>query len=109
MIKYVDCTKEEANLDNLYSSRTCKDPHKINVVFKDDIRPYDLILDARDNEPDCKISSFKANIYFRTRNGINKKRYASIKAIEKAVRNVSKKYGLELDYLKISKGEPATI
>ncbi len=109
LIKYTDCSIADVSIENLYTSRNNDNPHKVCAIFKNSPHHFDVILDGRDNTPDCKISSFGANLYFRTRNGINRKKYANIKAIAKAVENVSKKYELELDYLEISKGEPYII
>ena len=107
MIIYLDNCKKEATIENLYTNRTNGNPHKIEVTFKNSQYKFDVILDGRDNAPDCKISSFQANLYFRTQNGINKKRYANIKAIERAVKNIAKYYDYELENIIISKGEQA--
>ena len=106
MVKY-NCKK--ISIEDLYKSADSEIPHRVKAIFKNDSYSYDVILEGRGGIPDCKISSFGANIWFRTRNGVNEKKYANIEAVEKAVKNVSKKYGLELDCLEVSEGIPATI
>jgi hypothetical protein len=107
MIKYNECSN--VSLENLYNSRNSENPHRVKAIFKNSSYSYDVILDGRDGTPDCKISSFGANLYFRTQNGINRKKYANLKAIAKAVKNRAKQIGLELDFIEIQKGEPAII
>lgn len=108
-IKFADCTKSEVTIENLYTSLKNENPHKIEAIFKNNAHRYGVILDGRDGTPDCCVSSFGDNFYFRTRNGENRKRYASINAIEKAIKTRAKGYNMELDYIEISKGEPPII
>lgn len=46
---------------------------------------YTLVLIGRDKEPDFLLSSFRENYYCRSNYGMNRKKYSSLQAIEKAV------------------------
>lgn len=109
MIKYINCNP---TISELYESRFSDNAEKqfrVSVKFAESPAPFSVILTGGDKEPDCKISSFTENIYFRTRNGENYLRYSSIKSMEKAIKNISKKYGYTLEHLIVEKGEPDRI
>ena len=109
MITFVACFP---TIDELYESRFAESENKqfkVSAKFKESIVPFGVVLMGGDKRPDCKISSFVNNIYFRTRNGENYKRYSSIKALHTAIKNLSKKYGYTLEKLIIEKGEPVRL
>jgi hypothetical protein len=96
-------------IDQLYDSRFSDNDNeqfKVSVKFSESVVPFGIVLTGGDKEPDCKISSFHDNIYFRTKSGENKKRYSTIKGLAKAVRTIAKKYGYTYEKLIIEKGEP---
>ena len=105
IIKYKNCSK--VSLENLYTSRNNNDPHRLKVIFANSVYVYDVILDGRDNKPDCKVTSFSANFFFRTPNGTKSKRYVNLSTLTRAIKETSKRFGLEVEYFEISKGEPA--
>ena len=104
-IKFKNC-KNNVSIDNLYNSRVIENPHKMMAVFKNSEFVYEVILAGRDKTPDCSVSSFSANLFFRTYNGVNRKKYKTITAVARAVKNRAKQIGMELDYLEIMPGEP---
>lgn len=109
MTTYIACY---ATIDELYESMFTDNKEKkfkVSAEFKESHVPFSVILMGRDKTPDCKISSFVENIYFRTRNGQNRKRYESIEALRKAIERVAKKYGYTLKRIIIEKGEPSLI
>ena len=74
----------------LYSDRA-----KLKVFFENDSSPY--IVKCLDNEekPDCYVSSFTANLFFRTKKGMNYEKYVSLKTMLREIYKRAKK--LELD------------
>ncbi len=109
MIQKKDCNP---TIDELYQSRFPKDgaeTFKVSAYFKEAFAPFGVILTGNDQKADCKVSSFTENIYFRTRNGENFKRYTSIEGLEKAIKTAALKYGYTLNTLMIEKGEPDRI
>jgi len=74
------------SLDELYD-----EPKKqINIHLSDKFYVFHVVLDNRG--VDCKISSMGANLWFRTRNGQNYKKYSSLKALQIALVNSVKRY-----------------
>ena len=109
MIKLVNCNP---TIEELYASRFAKDENKqfkVSAIFKETRIPIGIVLTGSDKTLDCKISSFAYNFYFRTQNGENRKAYTTIKGLEKAVKNISKKRGYTLLELRIEVGEPDRI
>jgi hypothetical protein len=102
----------EPTITELYESRFTKNTErqfKVSVKFKESVVPFGVILMGGDYRPDCKISSFAENIYFRTQKGTNYERYTTIRGLQRAIKNVAKKYGYTFDKLIIEKGEPDRI
>lgn len=105
-VNFLNC---KPTIDELYESRFSDDKNKqfkIGVKFTESPVIFGIVLTGGDKRPDCKISSFANNIYFRTRNGEYYKKYKSIKGISNAVKNIAKNYGYTFEYLQIEKGEP---
>ncbi len=68
------------------------DPKKqINIHLTDKPYIFHVILENI-HGIDCKISSVNANLWFRTKNGMNREKYKSIKGLEKALVNLITKY-----------------
>ena len=101
--------KINASLDSVYNARKNNQQIEVSAKFKESVVPFGVVLQGSDMMPDCKISSFAENIYFRTQNGENRKQYTTFVGLEKAIRNHSKKYGYTLENLIIQKGEPNRI
>jgi hypothetical protein len=59
---------------------------KIHLSDKDHV--YTLILVGRDKTPDFLLSSFKGNYYVRTKKGMNRQKYTSLRGIETAVKKL---------------------
>ena len=49
------------------------------VKFTNNIYPYHVVLHGRDKTPDCYITSFQANLYFRTEKGADRTKYSTYK------------------------------
>jgi len=96
-------------IDQLYASRFEDNEDKqfkVSVKFKETPVLFGIVLTGGDKRPDCKISSFAENIYFRTQNGENYKKYTTIRGLAIAVKNIAKNYGYTFEKLVIEKGEP---
>ena len=106
MIERKECSP---TIEQLYESRFAKneaEQFKVSVKFAEARIPFGIVLTGSDKRPDCKVSSFSENIYFRTQKGINFKRYTTIKGLATAIKNRAKKYGYTFEKLIIQKGEP---
>lgn len=68
------------SLDELY-----KKHKQINISLSD--KPYDfhVVLVDRVGNPDCKISSWGANLWARTNKGINYEKYLSLSSLQTAL------------------------
>jgi hypothetical protein len=69
----------KTSLENLYN-----ETEQLKVSLSDKDYTFSVILMTR-GKPDCKISSFKANLYGRTRNGMNYKKYTTLAGLKKSV------------------------
>jgi len=63
------------------------------LTFKFFDNPYifNVVLHGRDKTPDCYITSFAANLYFRTEKGFNREKYTSYQHMINAVENRARK------------------
>lgn len=77
----------KTTLNELYEQKK-----QLRVHLSDKPFVFSVILIGRDNTPDCNISSWGANLYFRTLYGQTRKQYKSIRGIKRAVTNVVKQY-----------------
>ena len=68
------------SIEDLYNEK-----QQLRVNISDRPYTFSILLKGRDGEPDCKISSWEANLYFRTRNGMNRKKYSSLNALQNAL------------------------
>lgn len=68
------------SLDDLYNQK-----QQLRVHLTDNKYMFSVVLIGRDNEADCLISSFSANFYFRTQNGMNRKKYKTISNLQNAI------------------------
>ena len=57
----------------------------LGVKFTNNMYSYHLVLHGRDKEPDCYITSFRANLYFRTEKGTNRTKYSTYNRMLKEV------------------------
>lgn len=55
------------------------------VRFTNNMYPYHVVLHGRDGTPDCYITSFQANLYFRTEKGADRTKYSTYKRMLKEV------------------------
>lgn len=68
------------SLDELYNK------HKqINISLSDKPYQFHVVLVDRLNKPDCKISSWGANLWARTNKGINYEKYNSLSSLQTAL------------------------
>lgn len=56
------------------------------------------LMNIWDKKADCKIGHFGYNVYFRTRYGIQAKRYKNLKTMAQAIRQSIKKHGYNVEY-----------
>ena len=96
-------------LQETYDARATGKEIQVQAKFAEHPAEFGVILLGSDKLPDCKISSFTANIYFRTQKGTNSEQYKSFKGLEQAIKNKAKQYGYTLEKLIIRKGEPNRI
>ena len=71
-------------LDQLYENKA-----QILVNLSDKPNQYTLVLNSSYTSdkitPDCKLSSFSANLWTRTKKGINYERYKSLSSLQGAI------------------------
>ena len=68
------------SLEDLYKA----EDKQINIKLTD--KPYEFSLVLKSfGGADCKISSFGANLWFRTNKGLNYEKYNSLKDLQSAV------------------------
>jgi hypothetical protein len=78
------------SIEDLYAE---KKQIRVHVQLERNRTPeFSVILIGRDKQPDCKISSWGENIWFRTSQGQNRKQYSSIQSLQKAIINAVKAY-----------------
>ena len=106
--KMID-NKINASLESVYNARKNDEQIEVIAKFEESVVPFGIVMQGNDMMPDCKISSFAENIYFRTQNGENRKQYKTFAGLEKAVKNIAKKRGYTLEMITIQKGEPNRI
>ena len=70
------------SLKDLYDNNVEK---QIEIHFSEEPYIITLILSGRDGKPDCKLSSFTANIWFRTTKGVNYGAYFSLDTLQLAI------------------------
>jgi hypothetical protein len=58
----------------------------IRMITDSGLADYDLELVGRDNQPDCLISHFGQNFFFRTEAGINRKEYKTFGSMLSAIK-----------------------
>ena len=73
----------KVSLSELYVS----DTKQINIHLSDKGYTFQVVLHDRKGLPDCKISSFGANLWFRTPKGENYSKYKTIGTLERAIRD----------------------
>lgn len=64
-------------LDELYNGEK-----QILINLSDKSYQFHVVLNGRDNRPDCKISSWGANLFARTNKGINYEKYQSLGTLQ---------------------------
>ncbi len=83
--------KDLATLKELYNEE------KQIIAVTNDFN-FTVIMKGREytteRKPDCKISSFKANLFFRTQKGINKESYKNTSTLQTAIKKEIKKVTL---------------
>jgi hypothetical protein len=55
---------------------------QIIIHLSDKPYTFHVVLRGRDNNPDCKISSFGANLFMRTNKGVNSEKYTSLSTLQ---------------------------
>jgi hypothetical protein len=99
------------DFDHLNLIYTGKEQLRAMVLFSDgSIEPFTIVTLGRDKKPDCKISSFKLNLYFRTAKGVNSERYNSLGQLQSAVirkiKSVLEKYVVNVDFHLVDEVNP---
>lgn len=94
-------------LDQLYSGKA-----NLSVMFKESEHKFDVELTKDefngktlrfDKSPDCLISSWGANRWFRTDKGANRQAYKSIGNLKQAISRTAKSRGLTVEGFILSK------
>ncbi len=98
--------KINVSLESAYNARRTNDEIQVQAKFAEHPAEFGVVLMGSDDTPDCKISSFSANIWFRTPKGENRQKYTSYKGLEQAIKRRAKQYGYTLEKLIIRNGEP---
>jgi hypothetical protein len=91
------------NIKNFYNKKRRFSIGKtsLEVKFKEKADTFNLkLLNFRDNKPDCEISHFGYNFYFRTAYGLKGGIYNSFKTLKDSIRKTALKYNLTFEYLK---------
>jgi hypothetical protein len=70
----------EVSLDELYNGTK-----QILINLSDKPYQFHVVLAGRDGNPDCKISSWGANLFARTNKGMNYEKYKSISTLQSAL------------------------
>jgi len=60
---------------------------QIIIKLTDKNFEFHVVLIGRDSRPDCKLSSWGANLWMRTRKGTNCEKYKSFAALQRALIN----------------------
>jgi hypothetical protein len=68
------------SLDELYEGKA-----QIIIHLADKHHQYHVVLADRSGKPDCKISSFSANLYARTNKGMAYEKYNSLSTLQTAL------------------------
>ncbi len=68
------------NLDELYNGEK-----QILINLSDKAYQFHVVLKGRDNNPDCKLSSWGANLWLRTNKGMDSERYSSLSTLQSAL------------------------
>ena len=68
------------NLDELYNGEK-----QILINLSDKLYQFHVVLKGRDNNPDCKLSSWGANLWLRTNKGMDSERYSTISTLQSAL------------------------
>jgi hypothetical protein len=81
-------------LEDLYKAEN----KQLVVTLTDKLYKFDVVLADIKGDVDCKISSFSANLWFRTPKGLKYEKYSSLGALQSAiVRAVKSKVDSEGD------------
>jgi hypothetical protein len=68
------------SLDELYNGVA-----QIIIHLADKPHQYHVVLSDRSGKPDCKISSWTANLWARTNKGMNYEKYNSLSSLQTAL------------------------
>ncbi len=80
MVKKTLLTNFKISLDELYNEEK-----QIRVHLSDKDFTFSVILKNRLGEYDCKISSYGANLWFRTKLGTTAKKYSSLSTLQNSI------------------------
>lgn len=82
--RYKSISELGKTIDELYAEKKYERTFEITVHLSDKPCTFGVILRDRHGF-DCKVSSFGANLWFRTRKGVNKERYSRIQDLQAAI------------------------
>ena len=85
------------SLKDLYANKK-----QINIHLASSPYVYTLVLSDRKGQPDCKISSFGANLYTRTNKGVNYEKYKNVATLQTAVKKQLKNKVLNVGEIRFS-------
>ena len=109
MIDKINCNP---TIQELYNSRFSGNENKqfkVSLKFAESPITFGVVLTGGDKRPDCKVSSFVENIWFRTPKGENYQQYKTIGTLKAALQKRALHYGYTLEKIIIEQGEPDVI
>lgn len=68
-------------LEELYEAKD----KQIEVCLSDKPYVFNVVMADANGKPDCKVSSFGANLWFRTPKGLNYDKYKTLGALQSAI------------------------
>ena len=68
-------------LDKLYNN-----DYQINIHFSDKPYTFYVLLQDLNNKIDCKLSSYSANLWFRTNKGMKYQKYKRLQDLQTAIK-----------------------
>lgn len=74
------------SLEELYDGKK-----QIEISISDKPYTFHVVL-LSGGKPDCKVSSFGANLWFRTKKGTNSEKYHSFTSLQRSIVTMMRKY-----------------
>ena len=92
-----------SSINKLYSVKNWQKKTDLQAKVKGYSDTFDIDLTDNNGKPDCCIGHFGYNMYLRTYKGIKCETYKSLQTMARAIRQVFKNNGLEIESIGIKK------